>query len=155
MKLMKKYAFLFAAAVMFFASACEDVSDKMSSDYPSDYTIEYGIRQVMQYDPMNINGIDVGSKFDFFQTLRFTIHVKDSKMSSLSFSNGDVPFSPFGFDVPEGAVECELDTEVLPNELRIKGTGHVIAYFQSGEFSIPFQLDCKSLSYKYTFKEIK
>ena len=31
----------------------------------------------------------------------------------------------------------------------------MIAYFQNGEFSIPFQLDSKQLSYKYTFKEIK
>ena len=153
---MKKYAFIFSlAAVLFAFSACDDVSDEMTSDYPSDYTIDYGVRQVLQYDPMNINGIDVSGKFAFFGTLRFTIYVKDSKMTSLKFSLGDVPFSPFAFDVPAGEVDCELDTEALPNELRIKGTGNVIAYFQNGEFSIPFQLDCKSLNYKYTFKEIK
>ena len=46
------------------------------------------------------------------------------------------------------------DTEALPNELRIKGTDNVVAYFQNGEFSVPFQLDCEELNYKYTFKEI-
>ena len=110
---MKKYAIisLLAAACAFVS--CEELSDKMSSDFPSD------------------------------------------KMTHLEFSNGEVPFSPFAFEVPEGVVECEFDTDALPNELRIKGTDHVIAYFQNGEFSIPFQLDSKQLSYKYTFKEIK
>lgn len=152
---MKKYAFisLLAAACAFVS--CEEVSDKMSSDFPSDYTINYGLRQVLQYDPMNINGIDVVDKFDFFSTLRFRIEVHDGKMTHLEFSNGEVPFSPFAFEVPDGVVECEFDTDALPNELRIKGTGNVIAYFQNGEFSIPFQLDSKQLSYKYTFKEIK
>ena len=76
-------------------------------------------------------------------------------MTHLEFANGEVPFAPFAFELPEGVVECEFDTDALPNELRIKGTDHVIAYFQNGEFSIPFQLDSKQLSYKYTFKEIK
>lgn len=153
---MKRYALIFALiAASFSFAGCEDVSDEMTSGYPSDYTINYGIRQVMQYDPMNINGIDVAGKFEFFNTLRFVIHVEDNKMVRLSFSNGDVPFSPFGFDLPEGEVECELNTDALPNELRVKGTGKVIAYFQNGEFSIPFRLDSKSLSYKYTFKSVK
>lgn len=153
---MKRYALFFTlAAALFACPACEDVSDEMTSDYPDNYTINYGIRQVMQYDPMNINGIDVAGKFEFFSTLRFTIRVTDSKMTALSFSNGDVPFSPFAFEVPEGEVACELDTEALPNALRIKPSGEVIAYFQNGEFVIPFQLDSKSLSYKYTFKEIE
>lgn len=91
---MKKYAIisLLAAACAFVS--CEEVSDKMSSDFPSDYTINYGLRQVLQYDPMNINGIDVVDKFDFFSTLRFTIEVHDGKMTHLEFSNGEVPFSP-------------------------------------------------------------
>ena len=96
----------------------------------------------------------MAEKFDFFGTLRFTIHVKDNRMASLEFSNGDVPFSPYAFEIPSGEVECYLDTETLPNELRIKGTDNVVAYFQNGEFSVPFQLDCEELNYKYTFKEI-
>ena len=90
---MKKYALILTCAAACAAlTGCEDVSDRMSSDYPSTYDIKYGIRQVLQYDPMNINGIDVAEKFDFFGTLRFTIHVKDNRMASLEFSNGDVPF---------------------------------------------------------------
>ena len=65
-----------------------------------------------------------------------------------------LPFSPYAFEIPSGEVECYLDTEALPNELRIKGTDNVVAYFQNGEFSVPFQLDCEELNYKYTFKEI-
>ena len=152
---MKKYALILTCAAACAAlTGCEGVSDRMSSDYPSSYDIKYGIRQVLQYDPMNINGIDVAEKFDFFGTLRFTIHVKDNRMASLEFSNGDVPFSPYAFEIPSGEVECYLDTEALPNELRIKGTDNVVAYFQNGEFSVPFQLDCEELNYKYTFKEI-
>ena len=84
---MKKYAIisLLAAACAFVS--CEEVSDKMSSDFPSDYTINYGLRQVLEYDPMNINGIDVVDKFDFFSTLRFTIEVHDGKMTSSSASS--------------------------------------------------------------------
>ena len=81
--------------------------------FPSDYTINYGLRQVLEYDPMNINGIDVVDKFDFFSTLRFTIEVHDGKMTHLEFSNGEVPFSPFAFEVPDGVVECEFDTDAL------------------------------------------
>lgn len=152
---MKKYVLLFIFAAVCVFVSCDDVSNKMSEDYPSDYTIRYGLRQVLQYDPMNINGIDVVDKFDFFSTLRFTIQVRGGKMVCLEFSNGKVPFSPFSFELPQGEVECVFDSEVFPNELRIKGTDHVIAYFQDGEFSIPFQLDSKQLNYKYTFKEIK
>ena len=112
---MKKYALILTCAAACAAlTGCEDVSDRMSSDYPSTYDIKYGIRQVLQYDPMNINGIDVAEKFDFFGTLRFTIHVKDNRMASLEFSNGDVPFSPYAFEIPSGEVECYLDTEALP-----------------------------------------
>ena len=53
----------------------------------------------------------------------------------------NVPFSPYNFEIPEGRIDCYLDTEALPNELRITGTENVIAYYQNGEFSIPFQLD--------------
>ena len=58
---MKKYAIisLLAAACAFVS--CEELSDKMSSDFPSDYTINYGLRQVLEYDPMNIMEVDLSS----------------------------------------------------------------------------------------------
>ena len=134
----------------------EEISNKMSSDYPQNYDITYELRQVLQYDPMNINGIDISKKLDFFGTLRFTLHYDEGKLTNLTYSNGDVPISPFSFDAEsEFAVDCELDYDVLPNELRISGTDNVVAYYQNGEFVMPFQLDCSSVSYKYTFVNVE
>ena len=142
----KNTLILVIVSLLFFLSGCNtDDRVRMSDNYPVDGDINYGIRQVMQYDEVNINGIDVASKFPFFETLRLTIHYTDSKISGVTFSNGEVP---------SGEVDCYLDTEALPNELRITGTEHVIAYYQNGEFTVPFQLDCPSLNYKYTFKSI-
>jgi hypothetical protein len=52
-------------------------------------------------------------------------------------------------------VDAYLNTNVLPNELRLTDSEKVIAYYVNGEFSIPFKLDCPSLDYKYTFKSIQ
>ena len=135
-------------------TSCEDVPTEMDPNFSGTFDITYTARKVMQYDPVNINGINVAPYFDFFDTMRFTIHVVDNVMTTLSFTNADIPFSPFSFDVPQGEVECLFDTSVLPNRLVIKNTGDVIAYFRNGEFYIPFQLDCEELSYEYTFREI-
>lgn len=136
---------------------CEDeISNKMSSDYPQNYEVNYQLRQVLQYDPMNINGIDVAKKLAFFNSLRFTLQYNEGKLTKLKYSNGVVPFSPFNFDAEtEFEVDCELDYEVFPNELRVRGTDKVIAYYQNGEFIMPFQLDCSSISYKYTFVNVE
>lgn len=153
---MKKNIIIFTViSVLLSLSGC-DTTDRLQSEseYYGDYEINYGIRQAMQYDEVNINGIDLAAKFPFFETFRLTIHYTDSKISGVTLSNGDVPFSPYNFEIPAGKVDCYLDTNVLPNELRIKGTTNVIAYFQSGELSIPFKLDCQSLDYKYTFKSV-
>ncbi|MFV0591016.1 MAG: hypothetical protein ACK5M7_06500 [Draconibacterium sp.] len=154
---MKNYKlFIPILLIVFFFFGCDDeISNQMSGDLPQDYDIEYEIRQVMQYDPMNINGIDISKKLDFFSTVRFTLHYNGGKITSLSYSNGEVPFSPFGFGTDlQTETECELDYDVMPNELRIKGTDNVVAYFQNGEFIMPFRLDCGTLSYKYTFANI-
>jgi len=153
---MKKNVLIFTiVAVLFSFSGCDGTDRlKMDLDYPADFNINYGIRQVMQYDEVNINGIDLAAKFPFFETFKLTIHYTDSKISGVTFSNGDVPFSPYAFEIPAGKVDCYLDTDVLPNELRISGTKNVIAYYQKGEFTVPFKLDCPALDYKYTFKSI-
>ncbi|MDR1171268.1 MAG: hypothetical protein LBL24_02315 [Bacteroidales bacterium] len=153
---MKKYVLLFTiVSALFSFSSCDDADRlKMVSDYPADYDITYGIRLVMQYDEVNVNGIDLAARFPFFETFRLTIHYTDSKISAVTLSNGEIPFSPYDFEIPTGKTACYLDTEALPNELRIAGTNNVIAYFQNGEFSIPFKLDCAALDYKYTFKSV-
>lgn len=151
-----KPVFLLLTAFFFLTGCMKDVSNQMSGDFPENYDIEYGIRQVLQYDPVNINGIDISKKLDFFSSLKFNLHYTGGKISSVSYSNGNIPFSPFNFDNgSDFEAECELDTQVFPNELRIKGTDRVIAYFQNGEFIMPFTLDCGSINYKYTFVNIK
>lgn len=151
---MKKYIFTVVAAVLCLAS-CQPFSNEMDPDYPTDYQINYTLKQVMEYDPVNVNGIDVYKYFDFFSTLNFTINVVDSKMTSLVFDRGDIPFSPFQFDIPEGEVECWLDSESIPNALRVKGTDDVVAYYKNGQIVMDFQLDCKEISYEFRFKEVK
>lgn len=154
---MKKRVFILTmVSAMFSLFSCDNgLTDQMTPDYPKDGDVTYGIRQVMQYDPMNINGIDVAGKFDFFSTLKLTIHITDSKITAMTYTNGDVPFSPYDFEIPTGRFDCVLDTEVLPNVLRIKGTNNVIAIYKKGEFIVPFQLDSKALSYEYTFKNFE
>lgn len=147
---------VFFCAALFTLAGCEDeVSNEMTSDYPENFNIEYQLRQVMQYDPVNINGLDVSDKLDFFSTLRFSLQYTNGEISKLTYSNGTIPFSPFAFDTEmDFEADCELVTDVLPNELRIKGTDQVIAYFQNGEFIMPFQLDCSSIRYRYTFVNV-
>ncbi|MDD4778069.1 MAG: hypothetical protein PHV53_07250 [Fermentimonas sp.] len=154
---MKLYRFLIMMIIASVAlTGCKDnTSNQMSDEFKTDYDIEYGIRQVLQYDPMNISGINLANKVDFFKTLRFTLQYRGGKLSKVIYSNGDVPFSPFNFETEsEFEAECELDYNAAPNELRIKGTDKVIAYYQNGEFTMPFQLDCSSINYKYTFTNI-
>lgn len=153
---MKNINLLIIAAAFFLFSfaGCRPVSNQMDPGMPSDGEITYTLRQVIEYDPVNVNGIDVSPYFGFFNTLRFTIYVRDGKMTYLQYTDGDIPFSPFAFDMEEGLVECMFDTEVLPYALKLKGSGETVAYFRNGEFYIPFQLDCKDLSYEYRFREI-
>ena len=60
---MKKNTLIFAiVSLLFSLSGCNtDDRVKMSDNYPVDGDINYGIRQVMQYDEVNINGIDAVS----------------------------------------------------------------------------------------------
>ena len=153
---MKRYVWLLAAVsfLMSFIS-CESVSTIADPNYDDNATIEWKLRQVMQVDPININGINLVDEFDFFSTFGFKLYREDGKFTALEFNNGEVPFDPFTFNMPQGKVACYLATEVVPHELRLKETDDVVAYFKNGEFYIPFQLDCVELSYQYKFGEVK
>lgn len=135
---------------------CDEVSNQMDPNFPGESTLKYKLRRVLQYDPININGINIRNELDFFESVRFDIFYKDNSIYRVLFDNGNVPFSPFEFESESVIdVECELDQNVSPYELRIKGTNKVIAYFLDGEFVIPFQLGCSQLNYKYTFSSVK
>lgn len=153
---MRKYLLIVTAVsvLLAFASCEDDSRTKISSDYPSDFDINYGLFHVYQYDEVNVNGIDLASKFDFFETFRLTLHYTDDRISAVTFDNGEVPFSPYSYEIPTGRADAYLNTDVLPNELRLTESDILIAYYVNGEFSIPFKLDCPLLDYKYTFKSI-
>ena len=153
---MKKFVWLLSILyVMTGISGCKGLETAADPDYDDNATIQWHLREVLQYDPININGINLIEEFDFFSTLGFTIYRTDGKFTEIEFDNGNIPFYPFNFTIPEGKVACELNTDVSPYELRLKDTGDVVAYFSNGEFYIPFVLDCVELSYKYRFGEVK
>ena len=82
--MLKFKSLLFTEVSILFADAsCTVVSTEMDKDYNQDYDINYELRAVLEKDPVNINGIDVYPFFDFFKSLRFTINVRDGKMTSL------------------------------------------------------------------------
>jgi hypothetical protein len=145
---MKKYALIFVLLpALFSLSGCDDNVQPVITDYPADFDATYGIQYV------TINGVNVAGKFSFFDTFRLTTHYTGNKISAVTLSNGDIPFSPYDFDIPAGKTACYLDTGELPYKLRITGTNHVIAYFQDGECSLPpFKLDCEALEYEYTLQ---
>lgn len=153
-QMIKHTIMLLAAASLFALGGCREVPVQMDPDMPSDGVIVYTLRQVLEYDPVNVNGIDVSQYFSFFNTLRFTIYVRDGKMAWLQYTDGDIPFSPFSFETGDDMVECRLDMDVLPYALKLTKTGETVAYFRNGEFYIPFQLDCKDISYEYRFREL-
>lgn len=134
---------------------CEEVSNEMTSDFPQNYETTYGIRKVLQYDPLNINGIDVADKFDFFETVRFDLQFTKGKMSKLTYYGNEVPFPPLNIGNDEVLeIDIELNYDVIPNELRIKDTEMVLFYYVNGEFILPFNLDCSSINYRCTFVNI-
>lgn len=154
---MKKYVMLSLAATLglMMMSSCSRTNTIADVDYPSTYDIHYALKKVMEYDPVNINGIDVFPHFDFFTSWLITIHVVEGKMTSFELSTGDVPFATHAFPIPSGKVDCYYDTESIPNALRIKDSDQAVAYFRSGQLYIPFVLDCEEISYEYTFKEVE
>ena len=144
--------YLTAFAFLLFLSCDRQLNNEMSKDYPENFQVNYKLRKVLQYDPMNINGVDISKELDFFETLKLTLNYNKGKLTTLSFDNGDIPFSPFNFESEQKfEVPCEIDYDVSPNELRIKDTNKVIAYFINSNFIMPFVLDCELLSYRYTF----
>lgn len=133
--------------------SCEDRNGEMTDNYPQDYQLNYRISKVIQYDPINISGLDIADEFDFFNMIEFDIEYTGGKISSVSYNNGTVPFKPFAFDMTSGQkYACEFDGTSSPNRLILSETGEVIATFDGGEFIMEFGLDCSSVQYKYTFE---
>lgn len=165
---MKKYTIILIAALVACAfSACDEKTTlpyipvekpdptPPSGENPDTYTVTYRLDKVLLCPPENPKGTEIFGKLDYFSSLRMTLDVSPLKIT-VTFDNGNVPFSPFAEPLPEGPVECELDTNVYPapNVLRLKGTDTVIATFDQDGFTTEFQLDSKLLTYKYIFKPL-
>lgn len=99
------------------------------------------------------NGTDIYGKLDYFPSLRMTLNVSPLA-TTVTFDNGDIPFVPFPEALSEGPIQCVLDSNVIPNGLRVKGSDTVIATFEQDGFTTQFQLDSKLLTYKYKFKSL-
>ena len=145
---MKKYAIILTAALFVCAfSGCDeettlpyipvekpDNNTPPEGDDPDTYTVTYG-------------------KLDYFPSLRMTLNVSPLA-TTVTFDNGDIPFVPFPEALSEGPIQCVLDSNVIPNGLRVKGSDTVIATFEQDGFTTQFQLDSKLLTYKYKFKSL-
>ena len=116
-------------------------------------TVNYKLGQVLLCDPANPNGIDICGKFDFFSTVTMSV-IQSPVGMKVKMDKGTVPFNAWDIEIPEDGVDCELDMEVVPNELRVKDTETVIATFEKDGFTVSFQLDSDQLTYKYKFQSI-
>jgi hypothetical protein len=106
---------------------------------------------VLQIDPLNTSGIDIKSYFDWFDTYSLTVYVENGKYAYCEVSTGDIPFNPYGFQLPAGKQPCSLDNSVSPMAIRLS-SGEVLARYRQGQFVVPFQLDCSDISYEFWFK---
>lgn len=96
MKKMKIRIIALLSLVAVAVSSCYSVGlqDLTSDpDYDGNKTSTFRIFKVLQFDDVNVSGIDILPYFDFFNTFRLTLTYKDGKISSMSMDNGDVPFS--------------------------------------------------------------
>ncbi len=121
-------------------------------NYDGNKTSTFRIFKVLQIDDVNVNGIDILPYFDFFDTFSLTLTYEEGKISHLTMSNGDIPFSKkYGFDIPSGEVDVYFDGSVFPNAIRRSDNNEILATFNKGVLVMDFQLDCASVSYRYMF----
>ena len=154
---MKKYAIILTAALFVCAfSGCDEEAPLPyipEGDDPDTYTVAYRLDKVLLCAPENPNGTDIYGKLDYFPSLRMTLNVSPLA-TTVTFDNGDIPFVPFPEALSEGPIQCVLDSNVIPNVLRVKGSDTIIATFDADGFTTQFQLDSKLLTYKYKFKRL-
>ena len=81
---MKRYALLLAAlSFLMTFIGCESINTVADPNYDDNATIEWRLREVLQYDPININGINLIDEFDFFNTFGFKLYREDGKFTAL------------------------------------------------------------------------
>jgi len=160
MKIMKRNFNILAtlAALVVAVSSCDmvDHTDEfMAPDEDAmlapDRVDELSLYKVLEFDPMNTAGIDIIDELDFFSSYRFKIYYEDFKVCAVEITN-DLPFSTYGFPIPEGKQEAYYNTTAVPYAIRLKDTDQVVATYLQGQFCISWQLGCEEISYKLNFK---
>lgn len=141
------------AAFPFIPYEKDEVKIPATGEDAEEQVINYKLGKVLLCEPANPDGVDIVNKLDFFAGVKMTIIQSPTGMRAI-IDKGDVPFNVWNEEIPEGEIDCELDMEVVPNQLRIKGTDTVLATFESAGFTVAFQLDCDQLTYKYIFQRI-
>lgn len=107
---------------------------------------------VYEYDPLNAAGIDLVDELDFFNSYRFRIYHEDNKVAAVEIVS-ELPFSTYGFPIPEGKHEAYFNTSSVPYSIRLKEDDKVVATWLNGEYCIKWQLGCEEVSYKINFKK--
>ena len=126
----------------------------VDDNYSRDGSTTYDLLKVIQKDPNNPGGIDIKSKLDFLSTFTMTLYHENGRLVAAEFDNGDVLFPPTADNqpLPSGKVDVEFDDKSVPNVMREKASGRVLATFIRGQFYMPFQLDNAGINYEFWFK---
>lgn len=132
----------------------DDPIDKPDDDdeKPKTYSsFEFVMQNVFQYDRKHPGGIDIGSKFGFFETMGMTVHYYGKDIYALTYSNGDVPFG-MGFPAGEKIEVVADGPKLIPQRVLLKDSDTVVGFLRNDVFTIQFKLDSDKLGYEYVFK---
>jgi len=124
----------------------------IDKNYNGTFDYTFTLQKVLEKDPVNVNGIDIVDELEGYESLALKVYYVDEKITALEFTEGSVPYTAYGFNLPQGKVDCYFDTKCYPNAVKLKSDNSVIAYYKLGQFFFQFQLDCSEITYEYWFK---
>ena len=123
----------------------------MDEEYEPDKVSTFFLWKALQIDDVNVNGIDIKPYFDWFDSFQLEIRRTDGKISGIKMNNGNIPHDMYGLNLPTEEVECYFDNSVQPNAIRRKTDDQIVAVFRKGVICMEFNMDCKSVSYRFMF----
>ena len=124
----------------------------MDEEYEPDKVSTFFLWKALQIDDVNVNGIDIKPYFDWFDSFQLEIRRTDGKISGIKMNNGNIPHDMYGFNLPTEEVECYFDNSVQPNAIRRKTDDQIVAVFRKGVICMEFNMDCKSVSYRFMYR---